>query len=255
MTRGIILWLCAGLLWAQQRPPVEEAWALLAKGQRQQAIALLHKIIRDNPRDADARLLLGSVLQEEGDGGESIAQLTEAVRLRPRSAEAQNALGEAFNAFGDAKSARGPFEKAVALDPKLAQARVNLGLVLLQAGELEAAGEQIDRAIELLGHKADAAYPHYLRAKICSDKSEIDQAAAHLREAVALRPDFAEAWSDLGAARKTLLDDDGALAALETAVKLDAGDAVAQTRVGEEYLSQPASRAARRRPGGAGRCD
>jgi Flp pilus assembly protein TadD len=105
MTRGTVRWLsslaCVGLLSAQQRPPVEEAWALLAKGQRQQAIAVLHRIVRDNPRDADARLLLGSVLQEEGDGGESIAQLTEAVKLRPESAEAQNALGEAFNTFGD----------------------------------------------------------------------------------------------------------------------------------------------------------
>ena len=239
MTRGIMLYAiaCGGLLWAQ-RAPVEEAWALLAKGQRQQAIALLHRIIQNNPHDADARLLLGSVLQEEGDRAESIAQLTEAVRLRPRSAEAQNALGEAFNAFGDAKSARAPFEKAVSLDPKFAQARVNLGLILLQGGEKEAAGVQLDRAIELFGHTADAAYAHYLRAKICSDKSEVDKAAAHLQEAVSLRPDFAEAWSDLGEARKTLLDDDGALAAFEKAVALDAGDAVAQTRLGEEYLSR-----------------
>jgi tetratricopeptide (TPR) repeat protein len=240
MTRGIILSLsavaCVGLLWAQ-RAPVEEAWALLAKGQRQQAIALLRRIIHDNPRDADARLLLGSVLQEEGDRGESIAQLTEAVRLRPQSAEARNALGEAFNAFGDAKSARAPFEQAVSLDPKFAQARVNLGLILLQAGEMDAAGVQLDRAIELFGHRADAAEAHYLRAKVCSDKGEVDKAAAHLREAVSLRPDFAEAWSDLGEARKTLLDDDGALTAFEKAVALDADDAVAQTRLGEEYLS------------------
>jgi len=241
MTRGIILSLCAVVcvaLLGAQRAPVEEAWALLAKGQRQQAIALLRKIIRDNPRDADARLLLGSVLQEEGDRGESIAQLTEAVRLRPQSAEAQNALGEAFNAFGDAKSARAPFEKAVSLNPKFAQARVNLGLILLQGGEMEAAGVQLDRAIELFRRSADAAYAHYLRAKVCSDKGEVDKAAAHLKEAVSLRPDFAEAWSDFGEARKTLLDEDGALAAFEKAVALDAGDAVAQTRLGEEYLSQ-----------------
>ena len=240
MTRAIILSLCAVAavrFLSAQPAPVEDAWKLLAKGQRQQAIALLHRIIQNNPRNADARLLLGSVLQEGGDRSESIAQLTEAVRLRPRSAEAQNALGEAFNAFGDAKSARAPFEKAVLLDPEFAQARVNLGLILLQAGEMEAAGLQLDRAIELFGHRADAAYAHYLRAKVCSDKSEVDKAAAHLKEAVSLRPDFAEAWSDLGQARKTLLDDDGALSAFEKAVALDAGDAVAQTRLGEEYLS------------------
>jgi len=228
---------CAAPLLPQSKP-VEEVWALLAKGQRPQAIRLLYDIIKANPRNADARLLLGSVLQEEGDRADSIAQLTEAVRLRPRSAEAQNALGEAFNAFGDAKAARGPFEKAVALDPRFAQAHVNLGLVLLQAGELDRAARHLDRAIDLLGHKADAAYAHYLRAKVCTEQSDVPTAAAQLQEAVALRPDFAEAWSDLGDARKTLLDDAGALAAFERAVALAPEDAVAQTRLGSQYLDR-----------------
>ena len=229
--------LCAASLLAQGKP-VEEAWALLAKGQRPQAIRLLYDIIKANPGDADARLLLGSVLQEEGDRTGSIAQLTEAVRLRPRSAEAQNALGEAFNAFGDAKAARGPFEKAVSLDPGFAQAHVNLGLVLQQAGELDQAAMHLDRAITLLGRKPDAAYPHYLRAKVTSEQGDVIKAAAHLQEAVTLRPDFAEAWSDLGDARKTLLDDVGALAAFERAVALAPDDAVAQTRLGSQYLDE-----------------
>ena len=233
-----LAWLtCAGLLLAQ-RPPVEEAWALLEKGQRPQAIRLLHEIITKNPRDADARLLLGSVLQEEGDRTESIAQLQEAVRLRPRSAEAQNALGEALNAFGETKAARGPFEKAVALEPKFAQAHANLGLVLLEAGELETAAAHLDRAVQLFGQKPDAAYAHYLRAKVYTEQNDVRKAAAQLQEAVALRPDFAQAWSDLGDARKTLLDDAGAVTAFEHAVSLAPEDAVAQTRLGSEYLDE-----------------
>jgi tetratricopeptide (TPR) repeat protein len=64
----------------------------------------------------------------------------------------------------------------------------------------------------------------------------VDKAAAQLQEAVSLRPDFAEAWSDLGQARKTLLDDAGALAAFARAVELSPDDAVAQYRLGAEYL-------------------
>src|SRR5437879_4767327 len=95
----------AGLLLAQ-RAPVENAWDLLAKGERKQAIRSLHEILKTNPGDADARLLLGSILAEDGERSESIAQLTEAVRLRPQSAETRNALGEAFNGFGETKGAR-----------------------------------------------------------------------------------------------------------------------------------------------------
>jgi len=236
-SRAALGLLCAGL-WAAQHSPVEEAWALLAKGERPRAIGLLHEIIKANPRDAGARLLLGSVLQEEGDRAGSIAELTEAVRLQPRSAEAHNALGEAFNAFSDAKAARPEFEKAIALDPNFAQAHINLGAILVEAAEFQSAATHLNRAIVSLARKPDAAYAHYLLAKVYTEQEEVPKAAAQLQEAVSLRPDYAEAWSDLGNARKTLMDDHGALAAFERAVSLAPDDAVAQTRLGAQYLDQ-----------------
>ncbi len=219
-----------------QRPPLESAWDLIAKGQRPQAVAILRNIIKSDPRNADARLLLGSVLMEDGDRTESLSQLNEAVRLRPKSAEGHNALGEAHNTFGDTKSAQTEFERAVALNPAFAQGHVNLAAALLQLGEADAAAKHLDRAIVLLGSKPDAAYPHYLRAKIYAESRDAANAATHLDRAVALRPDFAEAWSDLGEARKNLSDDDSALRAYSRAVELNPDDAVAQTRLGAKLL-------------------
>lgn len=230
-----LLLACASLAWAQG-PPVEEAWSLLSKGHRAEAVQLLNQIIKARPRDADARLLLGSVLMEDGKRKESIAQLTEAVRLRPDSAKAQNALGEALNAFGEPQAALGPFEKAAALDPGFAQAQVNLGLVLLKSDEYAAAAPHLDRAVELLGRSPDAAYPYYLRAKIDTERGRVKKAAADLELAVWLEPNFSEAWSDLGEARKILLDNAGALAAFRKAVEFAPADPVAQTRLGSELL-------------------
>jgi tetratricopeptide (TPR) repeat protein len=221
-----------------QRPPVERAWSLLAQGRRDEAVGLLYGIIKADPSDADARLLLGSVLMEEGQRLESITQLSEAVKLRPKSAEAQDALGEAFNAFGEIKQARGALEKAIVLNPDFAQAQVDLGLVLLKSGQPSAAQPDLDRAIQLLGPSPDAAFPHYLRAKIYTESGQVMKAAADLEEAVSLDPKFAEAWSDLGEARRTLLDEAGALEAFEKAVSFAPNDPVAQTRLGSELLDQ-----------------
>ena len=231
------LLVCASLTRAQ-RAPLDRAWDLLAKGQRAEAVRLLNELINANPRDAEARVLLGSVLMEDRKGPESIAQLTEAVRLRPNWAQAQNALGEALKAFGDADGARKAFEKAVECDPRFGQAQVNLGLVLTEAGEFSLAVSHLDRAIRLLGQKSEAAYPHYLRAKIYSEQAQIQKAAADLQQAVSLQPDFAEAWSDLGSARKSLLDDAGAVVAFEKAVQFAPKDPVAQARLGSELLGQ-----------------
>jgi tetratricopeptide (TPR) repeat protein len=231
------LLVCASIALAQ-RPPVEQAWTLLAQGRRDEAVSLLYGIIKTNPTDADARLLLGSILMEEGQRSESIGQLTEAVRLRPDSPEAQDAFGEALNTFGEIGPARGAFEKAIILNPGFAQAQVDLGLVLLKSGKPSAAQPHLDRAIQLLGSSSDAAFPHYLRAKVYTERGEVRNAAADLEEAVSLDPKFTEAWSDLGQARKTLLDQAGALEAFKKAVSFAPNDPVAQTRLGSELVEQ-----------------
>jgi len=236
-----LLW-CAGLL-AQSRP-IDEAWDLLAAGKRDQAVRLLRDIANRDPRDADARLLLGSVLAEAGERAEAIAQLQDGVRLRPNSAEAHYALGEAFQGFGEKEAARSEFENAVRLGPDFTPARVSLGAILVEAGQFEPAAPHLDRAIQLLGRTPDAAYPRYLRAKVYTGQNQIERAEADLNEAVLLRPDFAEAWSDLGQARKARLDQGGALAAFQRAVTLSPDDAVAQTRLGSEYLHQGQAHAA-----------
>ncbi|MDQ2898304.1 MAG: tetratricopeptide repeat protein [Bryobacteraceae bacterium] len=234
--RLLPLAMACAILLAAQRAPIDEAWDLLAKGARVEAIRVLDRILQADADNGDAHLMLGSILAEDGKGNESIAQLNEAVRLLPQSADARNALGEALAGLGEAKSARQAFRKAVELDPKFAQARVNLGLALLQSNDYRAAGEHLDRAIQLLGDTADAAYPHYLRAKVYTEGNEVEKASAELQRAVSVRPDFAEAWSDLGQARKSLLDEAGALAAFERSVELVADDVVAQYRLGGEYL-------------------
>jgi tetratricopeptide (TPR) repeat protein len=236
MRRVTIFLAFACLLLCQTSSSVEKAWRLAANGQRDQAMALLQTAIGSNPHDVDARLLLGSLFIDAGRGPEAIAQLLEAVKLRPKSAQAQNALGEAYNSVGDMNAAREPFEKAVAIKPDYGVAQMNLGEVLLSSGELAPAADHLNRAIKLLPRGDDSAYARYLLARVYTAQNEIAKAGELLQQAVAMRPGFPQAWSDLGEARKALLDDTAALAAFTRAVELAPNDAVAQYRLGAEYL-------------------
>ncbi|HMF77374.1 MAG TPA: tetratricopeptide repeat protein [Bryobacteraceae bacterium] len=231
----MVSFVVCGILLAQA-PAVEQAWKLAANGERSQAIVLLNGVVRGSPADADARLLLGSLLVESGQREEAIAQLTEAAHLRPGSAEAQNALGEAYASFGSFPKARQPFEKAVALNPNFGVAQLNLGRALLDAHEFDAAAGHLDRAIRVLAPDADAASAHYLRAKVYTSRNDAGEALKELQKALSIRSDFPEAWSDLGQARKTLFDAAGALAAFQRAVELAPDDSVAQYRLGAQYL-------------------
>lgn len=232
-----VVLISSGLLFAQE-PSVENAWKLVGSGHQDEAIHVLNEIIKRTPNDADARLLLGSLLSEKRDRDGAIDQLTVAVRLRPTSADAQNALGEAYSSFGDFEAARRPLEQAVALNPKLGFAQINLARVLIHDTEYANAADHLDRALETLKQDPDAATAHYLRAKVYTAQSAPAQAAKELEKALAIRSSFPEAWSDLGEARKTLLDNSGALLAFRKAARLAPDDSVAQYRLGEEYLTQ-----------------
>jgi Tfp pilus assembly protein PilF len=219
-----------------EQTSLEKAESLLSKGATAEAVVVLRQIVTDDPRNVDAHLLLGTALALRGERSESINQMAVAVQLRPDSAGVHNQYGMVLSRFIEVKAARQEFEKALELNPALAEAHVNLSLILAQTGELVSAGDHLDRAIKLQGDVRGAAYTHYLRAKIWGAQNQIDQSIDELEKTVQLRPEFAEAWSDLGGMRRLLLDNVGAEQALEKAVALNPHDSTAQYRLGQLYL-------------------
>ena len=171
-------------------------------------------------------------------GQTALDEAESAAKQQPQSAEAQNAWGESLDEAGRFDAARRQFERAIELKPAYGQAYLNLGLVMLQLNKSDEAAPNLDRAIQLLGNTAEAGYAFYVRAKIYNTREKYDEALRDLNKAVALRPDLAEAWSDLGETRKAKLDDRGALAAFKKAVDLNPADPVAQYRLGAEYLRE-----------------
>ena len=218
------------------QPDLTTVRDLIAKGSFDKAVPILRQMLAAEPNRVDARLLLGTTLALEGIRGEAIEQMAEAARLDPRSAQTHNAYGKVLSRFLELTEARQEFEQALQLDPGLAEAHVNLSLILAQAGDLSGASDHVDHAIELEGDSPNAAYAHYLKAKILGAQDQIDKSITELQKAVQLRADYEEAWSDLGGMRRLDLDNQGAVEALRKAVALKPEDALAQYRLGQLYL-------------------
>jgi tetratricopeptide (TPR) repeat protein len=227
--------LCTVALCAAQTA-LEQAQKLLAAGHLNEGVAMLHQIIKRDPDDSQAHLILGTALAVEGLRNESIEQMDIAVRLSPNSADAYNQLGTILSRFLDGDEARGAFEKALALDPHFAQAHVNLALVLAQEGDYTSAHEHLDRAIELEGNSKAASRAYFVRAMVWSAQGNNDGAIADLKKATQLRPDYEAAWFDLSQLLYSKSDVGGALSAAERAVAIDPKDAAAQYQIGRLYL-------------------
>ncbi len=233
------MWLAAFLVFLLQRSePLELAWQLAARGDRSGAEAVLQKLVASESKNTDAHLLYGNLLAEDGKKDEALAELNIAVVQRPHSAEAWNSLGEAANRFKRKREALDAFNKAVLADPNFGIAQSNLAQSLYESGQKGEAKNHALRAMALLAGSKDAADPVYLLGKLELDAGDPNKAADYFSQSVQLMPDFASAWSDLGQAKKLLLDNAGAISAFEQAAKLDGNDAVAQYRLGAEYLRQ-----------------
>jgi Flp pilus assembly protein TadD len=223
---------------------VDAARQLVANGAPQKAVDMLRPIVKAEPRNADARIVLGTALALEGIRSEAIAELREAVSLRPHSAEAYNSLGMVLSHFMEISAAREAFEKAIQLDPGIARPHVNLSTILAESGDFAAAAKHLDRAIQIEGGSPAAARAYFLRAQVRREQNAMEDSRTDLETAVRLRPDFAAAWSDLGLVRRLLQDETGALQAFERAVQLDPKDSTAQLRLGSQYLRDGKTRQA-----------
>ena len=214
-----------------------KARQFLAGGALKDAISLLKVILEQDPKNVEARVLLGSALALIPRRSEAIIELRRAIELRPDSAPLYNTLGMALARFAELGTARKAFEKALEFDSEFVDAHVNLTLVLGQLREFGLAVEHITRAIELQGDSPASAYSHYLKGRLYDKQNMTVRALQEFEIAVRLRPRFAQAYVELGAARTKMLDEK-ALEAFEKAVDLAPHDANAQYLLGREYLRE-----------------
>lgn len=215
---------------------IGKARELVAKGSVDAAISLLRGIVKQDPGNADAHLLLGTALALVPKRSEAIAELRRAIELRPSFAPAYNTLGMTLGRFVELDAARRAFEKAIELDPQLAEAHVNLALVFAQRKEFALAADHLDRALEIQGSSPAAAYSHYLRGKIYNEQNLPAEAAREFEKTIDLRPNYAEAYLDLGSSRRKLSDNAGSQKAFRKAVELAPANPTARYRLGMQYL-------------------
>ena len=108
------------------------------------------------------------------------------------------------------------FRRVLALAPLHTLARYNLALVLKRADRLPEAVGQLERAIAL----EPRPEIHYTLAVLYWQQGETGSAVYSLRDALALKPDYADAHYTLGAVLKSRRDWQGAAASLRRAIAL-----------------------------------
>jgi tetratricopeptide (TPR) repeat protein len=245
----------------------EQGLALHRSGRLEEAAQCYDKVLRRNPRHADALHLLGTLYAQTGRPELGVSLLKRAVKANPRFAAAHSHLGMALWKLDRHDEALASYDAAIALRPTDAEAHNSRGIVLgaltrhaealashdaaiaLQAGDAEAhynRGVQLhhlrrpqealasqDRAIAL---KPDYAEAHNNRGTALNAIGRPLEALQSYDQAIALKPDYAQAYANCGVVLAELKRFDEAFVSYDKAIALDPDDADAHLSLASTLL-------------------
>lgn len=211
------------------------SWALLHAavehqrgGRLAEAQKLYERVLRSEPKNADALHLLGLVLIERGTTERGFQLLRRAVAYAPRSVEALNNLAVELARAGRVEEALGWFEKALALAPDRPGARPNYasalsdrGIALQAEGRTAEALASFDAAVATAPEHADA---HYNRGNTLHLLGRFAEAVAAFECAISLRPGYLAALHNRGISLHALDRPGEALASYDTALAAGSED-------------------------------
>jgi len=238
----------------QNSPSQQEIQALMAlfgQGRFLEAEQLSRSMTERFPGDGNCWTALGAVLKQLGRDEDALQAMRKAEAITPNVAKVHYDLGVVLQGLGKLEEAEASYRRAIELQPVDALAHNNLGYVLYQLGRLNEAQASCQRAIQLqphdslahdnlgdilrdLGRPQEAEISYRRALQIAPNNAVIlfklgnllfdsrpEEAHDCFRHSIALRPDFPDPYTNLGALLLHHGYCDEAIAEFEKALALD----------------------------------
>ena len=155
---------------------IRVAQSFYQNGRAQEAVEVLERAIRDDPKNAAARNYQGQLLLLIGRYPEAEVALRAALEIDPYMTDAHNNLGVVYDRMGDKVRAEQSFRTALADRnyPTPEKVRLNLGMLYESQGRREEAITELRRSVEI-----DPTFyqGHYELAGLLEKEGKLTEAA------------------------------------------------------------------------------
>lgn len=200
---------------------VTEAAGLARTGRFAEAHDAIERALRDSPGDVELLFAEGTVLLDSGRFRQARAAYEKVLAGGLDSPVLRVQLGWSCFQAGDVDAAIDHADHAIASDPLVPSAHFCRGVVLKSLDRTAEAAASLQRAIKLRNDDFDA----WLMLGNCRlEQKDATAAESCFRAAIAVAPDRAAAWSNLGFALRRQDRLAEAVDAFERAYRLDHGD-------------------------------
>jgi protein O-GlcNAc transferase len=204
-------------------PTNAQAWLLLGMSLRSNdpasALDAFDRAMTLQPNNPDAAFHIGNLQRIRGNYAAAIVAYEKAIALAPRHPSVLNNMGLALQADGRSVEAERWFHKVLSIEPEHRQALGNLAHLLCGERRYAEAAVVCKRYVQRF---ADADATVWNDHGLCEHHfGNYSDAAASFRRALAIDPDDAVTWTNLGSTLIDCEDFEGADPVLSRAVTLD----------------------------------
>ena len=172
-----------------------EIQVYIRQGKPADAFKLNEQILKNDPKDPEARGLKATFLLDKGQVNEAMADLQSVVNAKPNNFIARFNLGRAHFARGEREQARQEFEAAVRLRPDYIPARLALTEVALGRNDNEAALLAADEILKIAPNNVQGTV---MKAAALQRLKRSDEARAMLNTVIEKNPKQVESLLELG---------------------------------------------------------
>ena len=169
--------------------------AFVWAGDYEKALPYFVEAVKQNPRHAEAYLLIGYCNGNLGRYQEALEAYKQSIRIKPDYAHAYLGLGWIYQLLGRYTEEIEALKQAIRINPDLAEAHSMLGLVYQLLGRYTEALEAYKQAIRI---KPDFAEAHLCLGMTYGKLGRYAEAIEALKQAIYIKPDYAEAHYYLG---------------------------------------------------------
>jgi arylsulfatase A-like enzyme/cytochrome c-type biogenesis protein CcmH/NrfG len=192
--------------------------SLRMAGKTKEAVDVLERTARKNPKFTQPWLSLAAVFVKQNRMPEAVAAYEKILSITPDHAEALRGLGDLALMKGAVEEAAKRYGRVVEADPADVGALSKLGVTRMRTGRVAEAVSLFQKAVELEPKNGEALL--YLAGALASSGRGAD-AVTYFERALAVGPRTTMALNGLGLTRLQLGDRAGAKAAFQESLKLD----------------------------------
>ncbi len=216
-------------------PSVEMARTKLQQQDLAGTETICRTLIRDNPKDGEAILMLAQVARLSGHAEQALRLFKKSVELAPDSAEGHFHLGNCHYDLGELDRAIASYRRALEINPSLHAAEINLANTLLATNMEEEAAKLSASTLQ--------AYPNSIQAlsnlaQANMRLGDLWEARQNLTDALGLAPGHPEILNNLGVACQLQGDDESAISHFRAALATDPQNDLSRRNIQVAVLNQ-----------------